>query len=110
MHIAQNRSDDRPDAAALLVVDVQQGFDDEAHWGPRNNHSYEANIAALLAHWRGPIIFVRHDSDEPDSPLRPGQPGNDFKPAITGTPDLLITKQTNSCFSSTLPIRSTAAA
>jgi nicotinamidase-related amidase len=86
---------------ALMVVDVQQGFDDAAYWGPRNNPACEDNIAALIAHARDrgwPLIYVRHDSDEPASPLRPGQPGNDFKAIITGEPDVLVSKQTNSCF------------
>ena len=43
-------------------------------------------------------MLVRHDSTEAGSPLAPGQPGNDFKDVITGTPDLLVTKHTNSCF------------
>ena len=50
-------------------------------------------------HWRergGPLVFVRHDSEEPGSPLAPGQPGNDFKDVVTGEPDLLVTKQVNS--------------
>jgi nicotinamidase-related amidase len=87
--------------AALLVIDVQKGFDDLDHWGPRNNPDCEANIAALLAHWRAhgrTVVFVRHDSDEPGSPLRAGGPGNAFKDVVTGTPDVLITKRTNSCF------------
>jgi nicotinamidase-related amidase len=86
---------------ALMVVDVQRGFDDADYWGPRNNPACEDNIAALIAHarYRGwPLIYVRHDSDEPASPLRPGQPGNDFKAIITGEPDVLVSKQTNSCF------------
>ena len=86
---------------ALLVVDVQRGFDDEAHWGPRNNPDCERNVAALLARWREtgePVVFVRHDSDEDGSPLRPGTPGNAFKDVVAGEPDLLVTKQTNSCF------------
>jgi nicotinamidase-related amidase len=87
--------------AALLVVDVQKGFDDAGYWGPRNNPACEENIANLIAHarergWR--IVFVRHDSDEEHSPLRTGHPGNEFKDIVTGEPDLLITKQTNSCF------------
>ena len=86
---------------ALMVVDVQRGFDDAAFWGPRNNPACEANVAALIAHARAagwPLVYVRHDSLEDDSPLRPGQPGNDFKPVVTGDPDLLVVKHTNSCF------------
>ncbi len=83
---------------ALMIVDVQKGFDRADFWGPRNNPDCEANIAALLEHWSGPRIFVRHDSTEPGSPLAPGQPGNDFKDVITGEPDVLITKHVNSCF------------
>lgn len=85
---------------ALLVIDVQAGLDDP-HLGPRNNPDCEANIAALIDAWRvagRPVVFVRHDSVEPDSPLRPGQPGNDFKPVVSGEPDLLVTKHTNSAF------------
>ena len=89
------------DQLALLVVDVQRGFDDGAYWGPRDNPDCEENIAALLAEWRARgrmVVFVRHDSADPDSPLRRGQPGNGFKDVITGTPDLLVTKVVNSCF------------
>ncbi len=89
------------DRLALLVVDVQCGFDDAEYWGPRNNPECEDNIAALLAAWRDrsrPVAFVRHDSTEASSPLRPGQSGNDFKPIMIGDPDLLVTKHVNSCF------------
>jgi nicotinamidase-related amidase len=86
---------------ALMVVDVQQGFDDADYWGPRNNPACEDNIAALIAHARAqnwPLIYVRHDSNESASPLRPGQPGNDFKAVVTGEPDVVVSKHTNSCF------------
>jgi nicotinamidase-related amidase len=53
---------------ALLVIDVQQAFDDTDFWGRRNNPECEANVAALLAAWEGPRVYVRHDSDEPGSP------------------------------------------
>jgi nicotinamidase-related amidase len=89
------------DEWALLVVDVQRGFDDESYWGPRNNPDCEANIGRLIDHWRErkrPVVFVRHDSTEEQSPLRPGQDGNEFKAVVTGEPDLLVTKHTNSCF------------
>jgi nicotinamidase-related amidase len=89
------------DRTALVVVDVQRAFDDAEYWGPRNNPGCEANVAALVAAWREarrPVVFVRHDDDEPGSPLRRGEPGNAFKPELEGEPDLLLTKQVNSAF------------
>lgn len=86
---------------ALIVVDVQKGLDDAAYWGPRNNPDCEANIARLIDEWRAcsqPVVFVRHDSTEPASPLRRGTTGNAFKSCLTGVPDLLVTKSVNSAF------------
>ena len=37
---------------ALVVVDVQRGFDDATHWGVRNNPDCERNVAALIGAWR----------------------------------------------------------
>jgi nicotinamidase-related amidase len=88
------------DRTALLVVDVQVGMEDP-WWGRRNNPNCEANIAKLIAAWRAakrPIVYVRHDSVRPDSPLRPGQPGNTLKPIVDETPDLLVVKHVNSAF------------
>jgi nicotinamidase-related amidase len=85
---------------ALIVIDVQRGFDDP-YWGRRNNPDCERNVAALLDHWRrrgGPVVFVRHDSEEPGSPLAPESPGNAFKDVVTGEPDVLVTKTVNSAF------------
>jgi nicotinamidase-related amidase len=86
---------------ALVVVDVQRAFDDGERWGRRNNPACEANVGALIDAWRErgqPVVFVRHDSDEPASPLRPGEPGNAFKAVIAGAPDLLVAKRVNSAF------------
>jgi len=87
--------------AALILIDVQKGFDDP-RMGKRNNPQAEANIARLLAAWRDsgrPIIHVRHDSVEPQSTLRPGQPGNQIKAEARprdGEP--VIGKHVNSAF------------
>jgi nicotinamidase-related amidase len=88
------------ETTALVVVDVQQGFDD-ASWGTRNNPDCERNIAALIDAWRDarrPIVFVRHDSEQQDSPLHPTSPGNAFKPVINGRPHLLVEKSVHSAF------------
>ncbi len=88
-------------ASALLVVDMQRGFSDVAYWGPRNNPDCETNVVSLLAEWRShgwPVVFVRHDSTEPLSPLRPGQSGNQLIEELVGEPDLLISKSVHSAF------------
>jgi nicotinamidase-related amidase len=85
---------------ALLVIDLQLGFD-EPVWGRRNNPGCEANVGALLEEWRRarrPVVFVRHDSKVAGSPLAPGAPGHAFKPQLTGEPDLLVVKSVHSAF------------
>jgi nicotinamidase-related amidase len=87
--------------AALLIIDVQQGFD-EPSWGRRNNPQMEARISELLNAWRAsnrPVIHAKHMSVDPTSPLRPGQPGNDFKAEVTPMPgESVVEKRVNSCF------------
>lgn len=91
-----------PKNAALILIDIQQGFDDSQHWGPRNNPQAEANAGKLLAAWRAsgrPLFHVQHRSTTPGSPLRPGQPGCDFKAEVrplAGEP--VIGKNVNSAF------------
>ncbi len=87
--------------AALLVIDVQKGFDDPV-WGRRNNPELEEHVAALLTVWRArrlPVLHARHMSTLPTSPLRPGQPGNEFKTATAPrSTEPVIEKSVNSCF------------
>ena len=86
---------------ALLVVDVQKAFDDSAYWGPRNNPVCEDNVGRLISAWRDagqPLVFVRHDSRKPGSPLRRDAPGNAFKDVVTGEPSLLVSKSVHSAF------------
>ncbi len=91
---------DWENSTALVVVDVQKGFDD-SRWGSRNNPDCEMNVGRLIAAWRDhgwPVVFVRHDSKSVDSPLAPGTSGNEFKDVVTGKPDLLVTKSVHSAF------------
>ena len=86
---------------ALLIIDVQKGFD-EPLWGRRNNPDTEKNIALLLSAWREckqPVIHVRHNSVESESPLRPELPGNDFKDEVKPLPgEKQFGKTVNSVF------------
>jgi len=90
-----------PENTVLLLIDIQQGFDDP-RLGSRNNPIAEQNISRLLDAWRAasrPIIHVQHMSTEPTSPFRPGQSGNalkDFARPLSGEP--LVQKTVNSAF------------
>lgn len=99
MDIAEN--------AALVVVDVQKGFEEAGFWGPRNNPGADDNIAELIDVWQStgrPVVFVRHDSPKPQSPLRPGYEGNDLKDYVEerrgkgAGAELFVTKTVNSAF------------
>lgn len=84
---------------ALIVIDVQRGFDDP-YWGRRNNPAAEKNIGLLLDAWRpDPIVLVHHDSTTPGSPLMPGTPGNAFAAVLDDVaPALVFGKSVNSAF------------
>jgi len=85
---------------APIVVDLQRGFDDPA-LGDRSNPDCATNAARLVAHWREcglPVVFVRHDSLEPGSPLHTGASGNALMPELDGEPDLLVVKHVHSAF------------
>ena len=89
-----------PSGSALLVIDVQQGFDDP-FWGRRNNPDAENKIAQLLSAWRQaamPVIHVAHDSKF-ENPLHPRRPGNAFKPEVAPRAgELVYRKSVNSAF------------
>ncbi len=91
---------DRP---ALILIDMQKGFNNVAYWGgERNNLDAEANAGELLALWRAkqlPIFHVQHCSTTPTSLLHESNEGNQFMDIvqpIVGEP--IIKKQVNSAF------------
>ena len=88
---------------ALLLIDVQKGFNDEAFWGGnRNNKDAEAKIAQILEKWRSlelPIFHVVHSSVHPNSKLHASSPGFEIKDEakpMDGEP--VIVKNVNSAF------------
>jgi len=88
---------------ALLLVDIQKGFDNEVYWGGnRNNKDAEEKCAQLLQLWRKlnlPVFHIMHGSRNPDSPLHPSQPGFKLHHSIVPLPDEpIIVKDVNSAF------------
>jgi len=91
-----------PHDAVLITIDVQNGMDvyrDKYH---RNNPDLERNIARLQRAWRDsgrPLIHVQHLSTQPNSPLRPGQPGVEIKEEVRPLPgEPVVQKSVNSAF------------
>ena len=86
---------------ALLLIDIQEGFNDP-FWGKRNNLDAEENAASLLALWRDlawPIIHVQHLSLQSGSPLAKGAPGVAFRSVTKPmTGEKVFQKSVNSAF------------
>ncbi len=89
-----------PDTA-LIVVDMQQGFDDPS-WGARNNPMAELRVASLLQCWReavAPIMHVHHCSSSPEGCFRAGTAGIEPKTqAIPRDGEIIYRKSVNSAF------------
>ncbi len=88
---------------ALILVDIQKGFQDIAYWGgQRNNPEAEIRASELLQLWREnglPVFHIRHCSTNPVSPLRETHPGNQFMDlVIPAEGELVIKKSVNSAF------------
>jgi nicotinamidase-related amidase len=91
------------DKPALILIDIQKGFDDLEYWGgERNNPDAEQNAGRLLAFWRLkglPVFHVKHCSSNPNSRLAEGQPGNDFQDIVKPSAgEVIIRKNVNSAF------------
>lgn len=88
---------------ALLLIDVQRGFDETSFWGrARNNPDAEQKMEKLLACWRKyqlPVIHIKHDSVNPASPLRPDQEGNQIRAEVAPQAgEKVYGKRVNSAF------------
>jgi len=88
---------------ALLLIDVQKGFDKYDHWGGnRNNLNAEENMEKLLHLWREnnlPVFHIKHCSLESGSPLAKSNEGNNLKDFIVPkTNEPIIEKEVNSAF------------
>jgi nicotinamidase-related amidase len=90
-----------PQDAALVIIDVQKGFDD-ASWGRRNNPDAEEKMAALLAAWRRtgrPVFHVQHLSESESCPLHSGSPGSAIKEIVRPLEnEQVFQKRVNSAF------------
>lgn len=89
--------------AALLLIDIQKGFEDTEYWGEnRNNPDAELNASKLLSLWRKmgmPVYIIKHCSVNPGSPLAKGKPGNELADMIRPLEgELVIEKNVNSAF------------
>jgi nicotinamidase-related amidase len=90
-----------PANAALIVIDVQQAFNDPS-WGQRNNPHAEDKVAALLAAWREtgrPLFHIQHRSQRAGSLFHPDAPGFRVKPQAMPLPgEPVLYKNVNSSF------------
>jgi len=88
---------------ALLLIDMQIGFDNEAYWGGnRNNKDAEEKAKKILDKWRAlnlPVFHIIHNSQDPNSLLHESHPGFEMKEALKPIDDEpLIIKRVNSAF------------
>lgn len=91
------------DNPALILIDIQKGFNDVAYWGgDRNNVDAEEKAGELLEIWRAkklPIFHVQHCSSNPNSILNETNPGNEFQDVVKPLEgEIIIKKNVNSAF------------
>jgi len=88
-------------SAALILVDIQIGFDDPK-WGSRNNSDAEVNAGMLLQAWRSsgrPLFHIQHASRLENSPLNPARDGFRFKSIVQPeSGETVLIKSVNSGF------------
>lgn len=93
----------RTERPALILIDIQKGFDNIEYWGgQRNNPDAEENASELLKLWRKhhlPVFHIKHCSSNPGSLLHEANAGNDFKDLVKPMGnEPIIKKNVNSAF------------
>jgi nicotinamidase-related amidase len=88
---------------ALLLIDIQKGFDNIEYWGgQRNNPDAELRANELLSVWRAidlPVFHIQHCSTIITSLLHPSNKGNAFKDMVKPKgKEVVIQKNVNSAF------------
>ncbi len=88
---------------ALLLIDLQKGFDDEQYWGGnRNNKDAEKKSSMILKKWRElnlPVFHIVHSSQNPISRLHKSHPGFEIKDDVKPIKkEPIIEKEVNSAF------------
>ncbi|MFH6996934.1 cysteine hydrolase family protein [Flavobacterium sp. FlaQc-57] len=89
--------------AALILIDIQKGFDNVEYWGgQRNNLDAEKNASEILNLWREnnlPVFHIKHCSSNPNSLLNENSAGNEFKDLVKPIDgEIIIRKNVNSAF------------
>ncbi len=93
----------KADKPALILIDIQKGFDNIEYWGEqRNNPGAEEKASDLLKLWREhhfPIFHIKHCSSNPTSLLNELNAGNEFKDLVKPIgKEPVIKKNVNSAF------------
>lgn len=94
---------------ALVLIDIQDGFNNTNYWGPsRSNPSFEKNSSLLLNKYRSlvasssarhKVIHLIHASIHPESPLHASKPTYAVQSFATPLKDeIVIVKTVNSGF------------
>ncbi len=91
------------DNPALILIDIQKGFNDILYWGEeRNNINAEQKAGELLEIWRTkklPVFHIQHCSSNPNSFLNETNPGNEFQDIVKPIEfETIIKKNVNSAF------------
>jgi len=88
-------------SAVLMIIDMQQGGRDPS-LGTCGQPQAEINAGRLLKHWREhgyPVIHIRHDDTNPESPYAPENPGHAFMPEVAPLPhEEVVDKRTTNAF------------